>query len=103
MGPRSKSIKIYFDKSKKFIVEKIRKLIIKHFAGLERIYFNDEETFVPHVTVLSSFKLNSLQDNQISFAIDSINKFSSIDIPDLKKSIGKFLPRGVIFIYDKYM
>ena len=39
---KSKSIKIYFDdKSKKFIVEKIRKLIIKNRASLEGIDFND--------------------------------------------------------------
>ena len=93
-GARSKSIKIYFDdKSKNFIVEKIRKLIIQNCDSLEGIDFNDKESFVPHVTLLSSFKLKSLQENQISCVIDSINKFSNIEIPDFNiKSVSMLLP-----------
>ena len=47
-----------------------------------------------HLTVLSSFKLNSLQENQIDCVIDSINKFSSIEISDFNiKSVSMLLPR----------
>ena len=78
MGPELNILRFTYDKSKNFIVEKIRKLIIKNCDSLEGI----------------DFKLNSLQENQISCVIDSINKFSSLEIPDFNiKSVSMLLPR----------
>ena len=52
-GKESDSVKIYFDRSSRRLIENIRYTVIQH-AEEEGIFFNDDRLYIPHLTIIRS-------------------------------------------------
>ena len=95
----NKSVKIYFgEKCRKFLIEKIRNSIIKLVGHIDGVDFNGDDSFIPHVSILSSYKSYNLSEDKIPSVCNCISNFSEVQIPNFRiKSINMLLPRCVSF------